>query len=202
MDDLPLKKSAAVAKALAAKIVRGELTPGEKLRQDYIAQEHGVSQVTTREALLQLSAQGLAISIPRRGVCVAALDKGAIEEIRLMRQALEPLALQHSVAQLSPSDVTKIDTIRKECDNAETATQWEEANRAFHNAIIARCGMPRLIEEVGNLQLLYARHFFERYAETWRPRADPDHLAIVAAIKERNASKASAVLLRHLTRLS
>jgi len=197
-----IKKSDDVARKLTARILRGEIESGAKLRQDLIAREVGVSQVTVREALLRLVSQGLAISLPRRGICVAPIDQDAIRELRIMRCALEPVALQHSVPHLTPEQIAQIEQIHAECNAAEISLDWEDANRRFHMAIIAACQMPRLIAEINNLQLLYSWHFNKRHSAKWRQRDDPDHAAILSAIKDRDAERARAVLQRHLARLS
>ncbi|PWE32958.1 GntR family transcriptional regulator [Maritimibacter sp. 55A14] len=181
-------------------IVRGELQPGEKLRQDHIARKFGVSHVTVREALLRLAAHGLARSLPRRGMCVSPLDRNTIDELRVMRQALEPAALLHSVPKLTAAQIAEVQDIHAQCEASATAFEWEETNRRFHMAIIAGCGMPRLTEEIHNLQLLYARHFFARHADRWKPRSDPDHGAIIAAIHDRDAVRAGTIMRRHLSR--
>ncbi|WP_330647193.1 GntR family transcriptional regulator [Thioclava sp. FTW29] len=198
----PTTKSDTIAQQLSTRIIRGEFAPGEKLRQDLIAREYGVSQVTAREALLRLASQGLAISLPRRGMCVTPIDKDAIEELRLMRHALEPLALERSVPYLNPAQIAEIEHLHEACNAAATAEDWEEANRGFHMAIIAGCHMPRLVSEISNLQLLYARHFKARYSDKWRRRDDPDHAAILSAIKARDAARARTVMQRHLMRFS
>ncbi|RNF36014.1 GntR family transcriptional regulator [Paracoccus methylarcula] len=196
------KKSDHVAQTLAMEIVRGRFAPGEKLRQDRISQEFGTSHVPVREALLQLVAQGLAISLPRRGICVAPMDQTAIHELKVMRQALEPTALLHSVPNLTGEQIEAADEARLRCDAAQAVFEWEEANRSFHNLVIAGCGMPRLIEEIGKLQLLYARHFLAHHTARWRQRDDTDHQAIMSAIRARDARRASVVLQRHLSRLT
>lgn len=202
MSEQHLKKSDDIARKLSARIVRGDLEPGEKLRQDLIAREFGVSQVTVREALLVLASQGLVTGLPRRGMCVAPMDQNAIQELRVMRRALEPVALLHSVPNLSSAQIALIEQVHENCDSAETADDWEEANQRFHMAVIAACNMPRMIAEIRNLQLLYTWHFNNLHTAKWRQRADPDHAAILAAIKDRDAAKAHAVMQRHLTRLA
>ncbi|MCJ9674875.1 GntR family transcriptional regulator, partial [Neorhizobium sp. SHOUNA12B] len=54
-----------ISRVLADRIVRGELAPGARLRQDHIAEEFETSHVPVREAFRRLEAQGLAISEPR-----------------------------------------------------------------------------------------------------------------------------------------
>ncbi|MET0173034.1 MAG: GntR family transcriptional regulator, partial [Agrobacterium vaccinii] len=53
-----------ISRTLADRIVRGELAPGARLRQDHVAEEFGASHVPVREAFRRLEAQGLAVSIP------------------------------------------------------------------------------------------------------------------------------------------
>ena len=119
-----------------------------------------------------------------------------------MRCALEPVALQRSVPNLTKDQIIRIEEIHEECDGAATSEDWEDANSRFHTAVIAACQMPRLIEEIGNLQLLYSWHFNARHTARWRRRDDPDHAAILAAIKDRDAERAHAVMKRHLARLT
>ncbi len=202
MQEQQIKKSDDIANKLSARIVRGDFEPGEKLRQDIIAREFGVSQVTVREALLRVASQGLAISLPRRGMCVAPVDQTAIEELRVMRGALEPVALQRSVPNLTPNQIAEIETIHEECNAAETSEAWEDANRRFHMAVISACRMPRLIAEISNLQLLYMWHFSKRHTAKWRRRDNPDHAAILSAIKARDAELARSLMRRHLARMA
>ena len=57
-----------IAEILARRIVLGELPAGAKIGQDHVAAEFGASHVPVREAFRRLEAQGLLVSLPRRGV--------------------------------------------------------------------------------------------------------------------------------------
>ncbi len=191
-----------ITEALAEQIVRGELVADEKLRQDHIAKSFNTSHVPVREALLRLEARGLAVSLPRRGVRVAPFDPADMQEIREMRLALEPVALRHSVPRLSAEQRTEAEAARLACDTAKDIVSWEQENRRFHLAILAACGMPRLLAEVGDLQMLSARHLLASYSKNWVERTDRDHAAIMLAIGKKDADAAVAVLQRHLSRLA
>ncbi len=119
-----------------------------------------------------------------------------------MRVALEPVALERSVPNLTPEQVQDIEDAQDACDFAETVEDWEDANRRFHLAVIAGCDMPRLVAEIAELQVLYSWHYNMHYADRWKKRADRDHAAILAAIKEGDAATARIVMQRHLSRLS
>lgn len=189
-----------IADEIGRRIIRGELIPGERLRQDYVAAEFNVSHVPVREAMLKLAARGLVISQHNKGVQVAPLDPMAHRELKLMRLALEPLTLLHSVPHLTPRQVADADELRRACDAAPNIYEWEELNRAFHMKIYAACDMPRLLETVENMQNLAARYILIHYRSRWRPRVDNDHHGIIAAIHRKDARAASAILERHLQR--
>jgi len=192
--------SDSIADTLAVRIVRGELAPDAKLRQEHVAEEFSVSHVPVREAFLRLVARGLAVSRPNVGVRVAPLDQATQREVKLMRAALEPLALLHSAPNLTQDDIGRLEALRLACDQADNIYDWEAANRAFHLGTMAACGMPRLLEEVGNLQLHGSRHMLAQYKDRWKPRPDADHRALMAAIRMRDVTAAVATFERHLAR--
>lgn len=189
-----------IADEIGRRIIRGELIPGERLRQEYVAAEFNVSHVPVREAMLKLAARGLVVTQHNKGVQVAPLDPMAHRELKLMRLALEPLTLLHSVPHLTPAQIRKADDLRRACDQAENIYEWEELNRAFHMQIYAACDMPRLLETVENMQNLAARYILIHYRNRWRPRVDNDHHGIIAAIHHKDARTASLILERHLQR--
>ena len=190
-----------ITKALTDQIIRGQLAPDEKLRQDHIAREFDASHVPVREALLRLEARGLVVSIPRRGMRVAPFDPSDMREIREMRLALEPVALRHAIPLMTAAQRQAAEAARLACDQAQDLITWERANRRFHHAILVACAMPRMLAEIGNLQVLSARHLLATWNSSWEERTDRDHRAIMAAIAARDADTAVSVLQRHLQRL-
>lgn len=194
--------SGQILQTLSDQIIRGQLAPDEKLRQDYIAKIFNTSHVPVREALLKLEARGFAVSVPRRGVRVAPFDPRDIIEIKAMRLALEPVALGYAIPLITSNDLVKIKGAQRECDEAHDLITWEKANRLFHKTILISCGMPRLLASIETLQILSARHFWNTWKSTWEGRTDRDHSAIVNAISHKNSDSAISVLQKHLQRLA
>lgn len=190
-----------IYQALSERIVTGALQAGEKLRQDHIARDFDTSHVPVREALLRLEAHGLAISEPRRGTRVSALNPSEIREVIEMRVALEILALTHGFARISKADLDAAEAARIACDAAEDMATWERCNRAFHRTILAPCQMPRLLASIDDLHIASARHLFANWRHQWRPRIDQDHAAIVQAMQRQDAAAACEILRRHLRRV-
>ena len=188
-----------IAASLAHRIISGTLVPNTPLRQDHIAREFNSSHVPVREAFRQLEAQHLLVSLPRRGVRIAPLDAASIREIAEMRAALEVLALRHAATKLTPANLAKIELALIESDNAETLTEFEAANRAFHQALVAPCGMPRLLASLDGLQLANSRLVFATARSSgWRPRSNGDHRLILNALRMRNVDQACSLLARHI----
>jgi DNA-binding GntR family transcriptional regulator len=191
--------AARITEAIAERIIAGTLKPDTPLRQDHVAREFASSHVPVREAFRQLEAQHLVVALPRRGVRVAPLDATAIREISEMRAALEVVALRHAAPKLTQAHLAKIELALIEGDNAETLQEFEAANRAFHQALVAPCGMPRLLASLDGLQRANSRAVFAMARSAgWRPRSNQDHRLILGALRARDIEQASGLLARHI----
>ena len=191
--------AARITEAIAGRIIAGTLKPDTPLRQDHVAREFKSSHVPVREAFRQLEAQYLVVALPRRGVRVAPLDATSIREISEMRAALEVVALRHAAPRLASADFARIELALIEGENAETLQEFETANRAFHQALVTPCRMPRLLASLDGLQRANSRLVFAMARSSgWRPRSNQDHRLIVQALRARNLEQASSLLARHI----
>jgi DNA-binding GntR family transcriptional regulator len=190
---------ARITEAIAERIIAGALKPDAPLRQDHVAREFNSSHVPVREAFRQLEAQHLVIALPRRGVRVAPLDAASIREISEMRAALEVVALRHAAPKLTQAHLAQIELALIEGDNAETLQEFETANRAFHQALVIPCAMPRLLASLDGLQRANSRLVFAMaHSSGWRPRSNGDHRLILQALRTRNVEQACNLLARHI----
>ncbi|MGF6172477.1 GntR family transcriptional regulator [Ensifer sp. 4252] len=187
-----------ISRALAERIISGALTPGERLRQDHIAEEFGASHVPVREAFRLLEAQGLAVSEPRRGVRVAAFDLKEVREVAEMRAVLEVLALRHAIPHLTAAILDRAEAATVAADTSRDVRSWEAANHAFHRLILEPCGMPRLLASIDDLHAASARFLFSAWRTSWEARTDHDHRAILAALREGRGDEAAKILERHV----
>src|SRR5579871_4359753 len=80
-----------LAEALREAMAAGRYKPGERLIEDRLAEEMGVSRIPVREALRVLSAEGWVDITPRRGATVAALSRAVALEMIEVRATLEGL---------------------------------------------------------------------------------------------------------------
>lgn len=191
--------AARIATTLAARIVSGKLSPGSRLMQDHVAAEFRASHVPVREAFRTLEAQGLVINKPRCGVRVSPLDRNMVLEVTEMRAALEGLALHHALPRLAKADVDAAQRALADCGAGDKIAAWEAANRRFHLAITAPCGMPRLMAAIGDLHRSDARFLFATWKQLdWQPRSDTEHRSILDAIDRGDGARARKLLESHV----
>lgn len=123
-------------------VVAGSLAPGEKLVQEQLAAELGVSRTPVREALTALSREGLVQAVHGSGYVVNGLSAEEITEVGQVRQRLEAMALEQACGRLTPLQKLYVDAAIEEmvaADPADAALQFD-LNRRFHQAMIAPCG--------------------------------------------------------------
>ena len=188
-----------IAEILARRIVLGELPAGAKIAQDHVAAEFGASHVPVREAFRRLEAQGLLVSLPRRGVRVAPIDPAAIREVTEMRASLEALAIGHAARSFSPSDAEAAEQALADGEASGDLIVWEDANRRFHRALVTPCTMPRLLRSIDDLHQASARFLLSAWKDLdWRPRSDDEHRQLLERMQARDAEGAAALLVSHI----
>ncbi|MBT0570539.1 GntR family transcriptional regulator [Curvibacter sp. CHRR-16] len=188
-----------IAEALRTRIIRGEIAGGAALKQDYVAQEFNASHVPVREAFRHLEAQGLVITLPRRGVRVTTIDRAAIKENVEMRGALEILALRHSVAKFGAEHIARLEQAHQACAQAASLVEWDAANNLFHDILSSECAMPRLLTVLKQLQLVNSRYLFSiGLKRGWQPRSDHDHMLIIDALRDKKIDRAVQLLSMHI----
>jgi DNA-binding GntR family transcriptional regulator len=109
----------AVVDGIRDMILKGHLKPGDRLRQDELANTFGVSTMPIREALRQLQAEGLVVFRPRRGAAVASLSVSEYEEIYFIREALEALACRWAAEDFDRIPIDRLKLLLQEIEAAE-----------------------------------------------------------------------------------
>ena len=146
-------------------ILDGDCSPGEKLRQDDLAELLGVSAMPVREGLRQLQAEGLVAFIPRRGAFVATLSADEFDELYHMREELEALALRWAVGRLDADTFAELHAILDDVEQAEERHEGRRRSgliRSFLWTIFDAAGWPHLLAAIRryyNMTYLYQRQY-------------------------------------------
>jgi len=180
----------AVLLALRQSIATGELRPGERLYQDALAEQMGVSRVPVREALNVLRADGQLEYSPHRGYWVSALSLEAVQEINLIRALLETEAIQQALVKVDDELVERMEAINNEIAEANAAddvSRFISLNHDFHFALFDQAALPRLrqhIEALWKSADVYRTSIFNDPAARLRMLAE--HRDLIEACRRRD----------------
>ncbi|SMH48839.1 transcriptional regulator, GntR family [Rathayibacter oskolensis] len=135
------------ADAVRAKILAGDLAPGDRLIEERLTEELAISRPPLREALRLLENEGIIDRLPRRGTFVKTLTDQDAHEILTIRSALERLAFETGIP---VSDASRLEPARRALDEMQRSASLEDrgnlvlAGYAFHSALIRIAGNSRL----------------------------------------------------------
>jgi DNA-binding GntR family transcriptional regulator len=197
-----LQSSEFVYRSLKEQIISGDLAPDVRLIELAIAAEFNVSRTPVREALKRLAVENLVLADPARGMVVHAPDAREIEDVFIVREALDALAARLAAHRITPSELGRLRVVVDSMEDAISTGRREQvvvANTHFHDVIYAAAGN-EMLERLGR----DLREFVRRF--TTLPFASPDrvdhvlveHRAIVAALEAHDPEAAEAASRRHL----
>ena len=181
---------------LREEILLGNYEAGTTIREVPLAERYRVSRGPIRDALLQLSQEGLLEYIPNCGMRVRDVwDAKLIPNMAKMRFELESFALTEIIADIpegfSAAITQNLRMFKLACDD-EDITASVHLDLEFHRLLLRECGHPGLesvwLPLIGGLRLPYNRH--GSLAES-----SLEHKAIVDAI-EAGDSNAAVVALK------
>ena len=139
---------------LRENILDGVLAPGEWIRQDVIARDMEISKIPVREALRRLESDGLVQFEPNRGARVAGLSIEDLQELYVVRAALEPFAARIALPLITSEDLVQmqanLDT-QKDLRLSGDALHLSRVTREFHFILYRRTGRQRLCDKIAGL---------------------------------------------------
>jgi len=134
-----------VHKAILAEIAEGKLRPGERIIQEQIAQELGVSRQPVQQALVLLKNQGVLRDAPGRGLLVAPLDPQFVRQMYEMRSVIEGLAFRKAAEHFTDTAKTHGEQLLAAGRQAVlkgSVAEMIAADMAFHTFIYELAGNP------------------------------------------------------------
>lgn len=165
----PLSLVDLAAESIRKMILSGTLGPGDRLIEERLTEELGISRPPLREALRVLRQEGLIETRPRHGSIVATLTDQDVFEILTLRTALERLAIELGVPVPEPE---RLEACREALGRMEESARREdrgslvENGYAFHASIVALAGHRRLNDSYASVQqqllLCMARNLYVR----------------------------------------
>ena len=153
-----------VEDAVAQWIFRGELTTGEKLTEQDVAERLGISRGPVREAFRAMEDVGLLQIEQNRRAYVRKINFEEGVEIHDVYSALEELAARSAARQLSAAQIEELKGLVESMDaaaEAEDLDRYYALNLSFHQGLVEGSGNRRLLSIY--TRLLNELHLFRRF---------------------------------------
>jgi DNA-binding GntR family transcriptional regulator len=185
--------------ALKEAIMTGALPPGEPLRQEEIARNHGVSKIPVREALLRLEVDGLVLFRKNKGAIVRGHTPDEILNLMDIRSALECKALELAVPNFVESDLAAARSLLDTYSHETTSEAWSKLNLQFHRCLYEPCANHLLLEMIQDVGVRMGPSTRMLVSETsGLKRPHQEHVAILDAVAAGDTDRAVDLLRRHI----
>lgn len=194
----------AVIDGIRAMILSGKYLPGQRMVQDELASQFGVSRTPIREALNHLAHEGLVTISSYKGAVVTKFSYQDLVDIYTVRAALESHATYLAAARLDEDGITRLESLLTEMREAFQQKDFERlvsTHEQFHQAIYSAAD----VELLYNLILRYMglSSIYQRLSlSVGRGAHDPihEHIDILQMLRFQEAEYASGLIRTHLTR--
>jgi phosphonate utilization transcriptional regulator len=191
-----------VQRELERRILAGELMPGDKLNEEFVAGEMNVSRGPVREAFRALESAGLVRTEKNRGVFVRQVSITEADEIYEVRAGLDELIGRLLAARLQPAQLAELRDLLKKMQQAARGRNVKEyypLNVKFHDRLAELTGNATLVSHYRRLvnELhLYRRETLARGADAF-PISTREHAEIVEALARRDGDRAGTLMYEH-----
>jgi DNA-binding GntR family transcriptional regulator len=183
-----------VYQTLRERIIDGDYPPGVRMSQDGLATELKVSRTPLREALHRLEADGLLVSEANRGMEVAPISDGQVEQCYAIRLLVEPPTIAAVVGELTAKDIEEMSQALEEMEkNSNRIRDYQEAHLHFHELALRR--YPVAIREL--TQSLHLKIYRHQRLHFSRPQV-PEHFTHVDRLLLEAMQAGEAELARHV----
>jgi len=187
---------------LKAMIIERQLLPGEKIPQEKLAEDLGISRTPLVNALKLLEQDKLVQSIPRRGFFVRLFDKPEMISIFELREVLEGLAARRAAENITDKEIVQLKGFFKQFNGTQKITDirayaWED--RLFHTFLLevsTKEFLKNILETYNIISYSYQSISSEGLIQSPDDTLH-DHRAIIDAISRREAEAAENLMRQH-----
>ncbi len=203
-------RASAVYLDIRRAILEGSLVPGAKLNVRDLSARFQTGLSPVRESLNRLAMEGLASHEDNRGFVVSPVSVPELQDLTQARCWMNELGVRRSI---ELGDSAWEEAVLVTCHRLSRTPRsradglpgpnvdWEQAHKAFHQALVSACGSNWLIETCSQLY-----DSADRYRSLARlagaARHDPldEHSEIMTAALDRDADRSARLLTEHFQR--
>lgn len=188
---------------LKAAILDGRFSPAERLTEEHLAEELGVSRTPVREALHKLGSEGLIKPLETRGFIVYPDSKEEVEELFEIRSILEGYALKIISEKISEGDLERLNGF---IEKAEDALKRKRINEIFrwntkfhdtlHGMVAEKKRLHRLMVDMRKYVLRFRKNTLQ-YPDAGKRTVD-GHRKILLALRLKDPDLCERMMREHI----
>ena len=190
---------------LQTSIVKGDLTPGEKIGEVELCSRFHLTRGPLREALGRLESRGLLVRRPHAGVKVVSVSADELIELYRIRELMEGLAARQAAERMTNAEIAALratlDTHETMIEQAQGQAYYQaEGDYDFHHRIATGSRNTKLTQMLlGDLYYMVRMYRYRLSTSAGRPHmALGEHRNIVDAIASRDGELAEFLMKRHI----
>lgn len=191
-----------VYQILKEEILMGALAPGEKLIEQSIADRLHVSRSPVREAIKQLTGDGLVVSPPNKGARVRTLSERELNNYFDVRVMYEVYASKRALGNLAPavrSELEELCEAFSQVAHSKNIRDYQRLDWELHSTLIRLSDNELIQDNYSNLYVLLNNYFLiSGGGEIDMATGAQSHRAILNALLDSNATALEQLLIRHL----
>jgi len=191
-----------LAARVRAAILSGEFVPGQRLVEADLSERFDAGRASVRAALLELANEGLVERVQNRGARVRAVALGEAIEISEVRMVVEGLCAAQAAERVTDEEAAELGDIGESMRLAVASGDvlgYSQLNERLHRRVQEISGQRTASAVLERLRAQNVRHRFRLATHPGRPAVSlPEHLAIIDAIRARDAEAAERVARAHL----
>lgn len=187
---------------IAEQILEGKLVPEQKINESVICEKLNISRTPVREALIQLSSEGVLKNMARKGFVVKSLSEKEVAELYSVIGVLDGYAAKLAVNNLTDKDLANMDFYIESMDLAIKAANFEMYHIqqiSFHNIYLQECGNETLIDTIEKMKskLLKKSYVDDENGKTKEIllSTNDEHRKILELFKEKDGDALAKYLL-------
>lgn len=197
-------KSEVIFDELKDEILSGKFEPGFHLVIKQIANRFGVSDIPVREAIKELTYDGLVETIPHVGSRVTVISLKKLDDMLVMRECLEQVAVKLAAQNIDEDTIEKLKEYNDEMIDAikqGDKDRYSSINRKFHILIIKASNNELIAKTI--IQLMdyskWMRNIFQLFPEIL-DLSMKEHSEMIKYLSERNSELLAEVNFKHKKR--
>lgn len=200
--DRPKNLRETVLNKLRSAIITGELEEGELVSAPALGEQLGVSATPVREAMMDLSREGLVETVKNKGFRVTAMTEKDLDDLAAIRLMLEPPMMPVVAEHITAEAVAELTEIADACEKGAAEndlTEYLRCDRDFHALVLAFADNPQLTDLATSLRLRTRLYGIAGLARTGQLTASAkEHHELIRMLRDGDGSAAEALMNRHI----